>query len=738
MACGSDAPVDDAASPSYVGGNTCATCHAEEADAWRGSHHDLAMQPANDETVLGDFDDREFGFAGVASSFFRRDDAFVVRTEGADGALADFEVEYVFGVEPLQQYLVAFPGGRYQALSLAWDSRPAVDGGQRWFHLIPDDTPGAGDALHWTGRTMNWNYMCAECHSTNLLKNYDQAANTYATTWSEIDVSCESCHGPGSLHADRPNEVGLSDAMADPGGGWVIDAGETIARRTSTLPDNAQVETCAHCHSRRATIAENRRAGMLLHDTDMVSRLDAGLYHPDGQILDEVYVYGSFVQSRMYAAGVRCSDCHDPHTLEPKAPGNALCSSCHLPSAFDTPEHHNHPTGSTGAQCVECHMPASTYMVVDPRRDHSMRIPRPRLTEELGTPNACNGCHTAESTAWAAAAVERWYGPEDTTRTRFAHAIEAGRRGMPGAAAALTAVVSEPEEPGIVRASALSLLAGHPSQSSLETVQRASDDADPMVRVGALAALDGYPPEARIQVAFRMLRDSVLAVRIEAARVLAPVPTSAFTESQAALLSEVSEEYIAAQMVNSDHPSAHANLGNLYVLQGFPGPAEIAYRDAIAVDSTFAPAYLNLADILRVTGRDGEGEALLRAGLRLAPDDANLHHALGLLLVRSDDDAGAIEELRAAVELAPEVARYAFVLAVAQNSANDTAGAVEVLMTALDRHPWDPEILSFLALIERDRGDLAAAIRYAERWVEVSPDDPSAVGLLTQLTRGGG
>ena len=44
---------------------------------------------------------------------------------------------------------------------------------------------------------------------------------------------------------------------------------------------------------------------------------------------------------------------------------------------------------SAGAQCVACHMPTETYMQVDPRHDHSLRVPRPAQTVALGVPNAC-------------------------------------------------------------------------------------------------------------------------------------------------------------------------------------------------------------------------------------------------------------------------------------------------------------------------------------------------------------
>jgi hypothetical protein len=501
------------------------------------------MDSATEATVLGDFEDATFTWAGVTSRFFRDGEAFMVETDGPDGALRSFRVAYTFGVEPLQQYLVPFPGGRYQALSVAWDSRPEAEGGQRWFHLLPDDTPVAGDELHWTGRTMTWNYMCAECHSTNLRKGYDAGADSYASTWSEIDVSCESCHGPGSLHAEEAGPW-PADAVAEASGGWTFAAGETIATRSDPLPDRRQVETCAHCHARRSTIEEGRRPGTSIHDSDVVSRLEEGLYHADGQILDEVYVYGSFLQSRMYAAGVRCSDCHEPHSLELRQPGNAVCAQCHLPSAFDTPEHHNHPAGSSGAQCAECHMPARTYMVVDPRRDHSMRVPRPHLTAEIGTPNACSECHADRSVEWAVSTVEEWYGPPaetDEARMAAARAIHAARVGAPGADDGLAAVSDDVDQAGITRATALALLAGHPSEPALDRLAAAARNPDPMVRRGALAGLEGFAPEARLPVAFPLLRDSTRAVRIEAARVLAPLPMSRLTDDQQALLQDVSD-----------------------------------------------------------------------------------------------------------------------------------------------------------------------------------------------------
>ena len=358
----------EAAEATYVGGEACAACHAREHELWIGSHHDLAMQLADEASVLGDFDDATFTYYGVQSTFFERDGVFSVRTDGPDGKLHDYEIAYTFGVYPLQQYLIGFPGGRYQPLGIAWDSRPAAAGGQRWFHLYPDVPIESGDELHWTASNQTWNFMCAACHSTNLQKNYDLETDSYNTTWSEINVSCEACHGPGSTHVEwAAGGADLDNGLIvhlTPGGEWSLEAATGTARLSSPRGSHAQIETCAPCHSRRSAVDERQTQGHLLLQNYRLALLTEGMYYADGQIEDEVYVYGSFLQGKMYHAGVTCSDCHDPHSLRTRAAGNALCTRCHLSTRFDTPTHHFHSEGSTGAACVSCHMPTRTNLCI--------------------------------------------------------------------------------------------------------------------------------------------------------------------------------------------------------------------------------------------------------------------------------------------------------------------------------------------------------------------------------------
>ena len=734
------------ASATYVGGDTCVGCHQDESDAWRGSHHDLAMQVPGEETVLGDFSGVTFEYFGRSSTFFRRDEAFFVRTEGENGELNDYRIAYTFGASPLQQYLIQFPGGRLQTLGVAWDARPRSEGGQRWYHLYPDEDVSPEHPLHWTGPEQRWNSRCAECHSTNLRKNYDPELDRYSTTWSDLDVSCEACHGPGSAHVDwastnsgetdsGASAAGLVVDLADrDDGAWALLPGERIAARTPARTARAELSACAPCHSRRQLIDEEEPTGGSPLNTLRPALLTEGLYHSDGQIQGEVYVLGSFLQSSMYASGVTCSDCHDPHSARLRAPGNALCSTCHVAEAYDAPAHHNHQQRSTGAQCVSCHMPAQTYMGVDPRRDHSIRVPRPDLSVAVGVPNACTQCHDDRPPQWAADIVARWYGGERLPH--YGEVLARGREGVPAAGRELAELASDPSQPGIVRATALELLGAYPAPAA-EVVEQALLDPDPLVRFGAVRASQAIPVEQRFRLVYRVLEDSTKLVRTEAASALASVPRAMISRSP--LLEPVTSEYVSAQLIHADRPEAHLNLGILHAGRGDLVGAQIAFENASRIDSTFVPAFVNLADLLRAQGREAEGERLLREAIDRIDDNGAARHALGLSLVRQGRTNEAMVELRGATIADPQNPRFAYVYGVALHSGGQVEAAIEFLEEALTEHPFDLAILTALLSFNRDEGDLLEAIRYAEMWVDLVPDDPQAARELADLRalRGG-
>lgn len=727
VAAGPAPSAQAAATPAaYVGSVACASCHAAAAAAWQGSQHAASMLPANERTVLGDFSGARFAAGGGAATFTQRDGRYYVRTDGPDGKPADFEIKYTFGVAPLQQYLIELPGGRLQALGIAWATRPAGEGGQRWFHLYPDRRLKAGDPLHWTGIDQNWNYQCADCHSTDLRKNYDPASATFKTTWSEVNVGCEACHGPGSIHvawAQRPAaqrepilNYGLTAALDERRGvGWAIDPASGSAQRSVARSTNREIEVCARCHARRGQFADGQAAGAPLHDAFRPALLEPGLYYPDGQQRDEVFNYGSFLQSRMHAKGVTCGDCHEPHSMALRAPGNAVCAQCHAPARFDVPAHHHHPAGSRGAECAACHMPTTTYMVVAPRHDHSMRIPRPDRTVALGVPNACGNCHRDRSAAWAAERMRHWYGTPKPGFQTFAEAFAAGERGAPDAARALAAVAGDPAQPPIVRASALLRLDRAAAAQTVPAALASLDAADANLRMAAVRALAQADPALRAQHLPPRLHDPVRVVRMDAARALAGAPEQRLSSAQRTAFAAALAEYEAAQRFNAERPEAQASLATLYAARGDAGAAEAAFRQALRLDPTYIEAAVGLADLYRALGRDADGEQVLRAALVAAPNSAAARHALGLVLVRQQRTPEAIAALREAARLAPESARFAFVYGVALYDSGRPTEAVAVLTESLRRHPDDRDTLEALAAYARAAGRGEAAQGYDAR-----------------------
>ncbi|RLJ67845.1 putative CXXCH cytochrome family protein [Sulfurisoma sediminicola] len=746
-AAAQSAVTEKPAAPGYIGRQACTACHAKEAEAWRGSHHDLAMQEPTSVTVLGDFSGTSFKSHGIVSRFFKRGDTFYVNTDGPDGKLADFPIKYVFGVTPLQQYLVEFSGGRLQALSIAWDSRPKSAGGQRWFHLFAKEKIDHKDSLHWTGIYQNWNLQCAECHSTGLRKGYDAATNSYHTNWRELNVSCEACHGPGSRHADwaktatKPYKVDDNNGFAySTASRWkdawrFPEAGARTARR-DRLAAPAVSNTCAACHARRSTIAARDQPGAPLADTHRLALLTAPNYHADGQQREEVYTWGSFLQSKMFQQGVTCMDCHEPHGAKTRAPGNALCLRCHDAAIFDSPQHHFHKTGEAGAQCVACHMPTQNYMVIDARHDHSLRVPRPDLAQKLGSPDACTQCHADKKPAWAAAALDGWLGRQWRQRPNSGPVLHAGTTQGVKAAPSLLALAQSSAQPPLVRATAAQLLVPHMRPSLLQSARELLKDPDPEVRIAVLGMIEPVDPINRVLAASPLLTDSVRGVRIEAARVLAGVPETRLPDSRREAYRRALDEYIVVQQEDADWPTANLNMGNLYLRLGRFDEAVAAYRRALKLDPQFASAWVNLADAWRVQGREIEAETTLRAGLVKLPRSADLLHALGLTQVRKGDKTAALESLAQAARLAPERSRYAYVWAVALHSAGRSDEALKALREADKRHPYDVSLLGTLVSIERETGDAHAALAHARKLAEALPDDPQVKALVAELSRG--
>lgn len=719
----------------YVGRDTCAECHQSELQKWRGSDHDLAMDLATEETVLGDFDDAEFTHYGVTSRMFRDGDRYRITTEAADGSMQTFDVKYTFGVHPLQQYMVEFPDGRVQVLPIAWDTQ-----NQRWFHIYPDEHIPPGDVLHWTAWAQTWNHMCADCHSTNYAKNYDPVHDTYHSTFSEIDVSCEACHGPGSMHVELARAKSLF---------WDRRHGYGLAH-LKDKKSKTQLETCAPCHSHRSLVQSGFRPGDELLDHYLPTLLDREHYYPDGQILEEVYVYGSFLQSRMHRENVKCTDCHDPHTTRLKFQGNALCTQCHLPAKYDAPVHYHHQPKSTGAQCVECHMPERTYMVVDPRRDHSIRVPRPDLSIALGTPNACNACHEHkdETNEWAAEWVTKWYGEKANRPPHYGEAIAAGRQRTPDADQKLLDLARRNDVGPLVQATAVSLLGPYTTPEVNRALENWLSDKRPLMRATAIRALahpevfagaSGTNPNRRLSVRrfIELLDDPVRLVRTEAARVLTQLPRDSFSAAERKSYEAALEEYIQAQRDTLDTPAGRMNMGSVLAALGrydeaieqFQGAVKF-YPDNVAARDLMVDTYLRQENT-------SAAEQTLKEIAELTPDSAEPYFKLALLVA---EDAARLDEATAwlgkAAELAPEESRVHYNYGLALQRVMKPEAAEEELLAAYRLAPESPDYVNALVFFYMEQKEWPEARRFAERLRALLPNERGLDALLQQIAAG--
>ena len=714
----------------YVGGEKCSSCHIEEFSSWQNSHHQLAMLEASQENIIANFNNSKFKYNDTESIFYKENDKFWVTTENEKGEFENFEIAYTFGVYPLQQYLIDIGKGRFNALSIAWDSRSKNDGGQRWFHLYPEEDISFDDPLHWTGTFQNWNSICAECHSTNLIKNYSLSDDSYSTTFSSINVDCESCHGPGSGHIENPYENKLILSKND--NSWEFEIGEKIARKNISTFSHNELNTCGQCHSRRSQITDNFNPGDDLLDGYQISLLDEGLYHPDGQIQDEVYVYGSFLQSKMYQAGVTCSDCHDPHSVELKFEGNALCGQCHLASSYDNPKHHFHQQSEEGALCVNCHMPSKTYMVVDPRRDHGFKIPRPDLSLDLDVPNACSSCHEEYTTQFLADKVSEWYPQGVQNDKHFSYAIHAGRNWGENGKNELKTIIQDNNIPAIIKATAVNLLSRQIDDQVIDIIEMSLSIDEPIIQQSALDALDNVQLDQRINLAQKFLTHPLRSLRISAARVLLPVANN-LNEKRVIDFNNAFKEYQDAQIFNSDRAEGLINLSNIALYQNNLSEAENILNRAINNENYFAPAYINLADIYQQTGRNIESIPLLNEAIENNVLDSNLYYSLALAYARNNQYKESIDNLTKAVNISPNDPNLHFAMNIALNDYGDKEKAINNLEIAHQKFPEYKPIILALATINRDLGQNEKAINYAMKLLKISPSDRSYQNLLNSL-----
>ncbi|MDD1139605.1 tetratricopeptide repeat protein [Pseudomonas sp. TNT2022 ID233] len=717
------APTVATAPASMVDEQQCQGCHSEQVKDWQGSHHQLAMQPADAETMLGDFNNVVVKAENETTRFSRKGDDFWVNTPGIDGKNADFKVAYTFGIAPLQQYLIEVGEGRLQALGVAWDTEK-----NRWFHLYPGQGVNFKNPLHWSKPSQNANFMCVECHTTGYKRNFDAASNTFASQWNSLGVGCQACHGPASNHLEwTAKKTDLIHA------GFAVD----LKDKNATV----EIETCARCHARRAPLGDGYTVGKRLMDDYLPSVLTRELYALDGKIKDEVFEHGSFAQSKMFDKGVRCSTCHNPHSTELKAPGNAVCLQCHNTAGktsvegvdgkglqaknYDSIEHTRHTQGQPGSQCVDCHMPGKFYMGNDFRHDHSFSIPNPERAQKLGTPDACLTCHQGNAGDKVTAQFKLWNASTTPQAPRYDETLWLIRNGQPGAAQALYEQLQRSNLPAIQRATLLAELPLYPSEQALTLATTDLKNPAPQVRENAVRAVSAFlPPPERLSLLAPLLGDPVKAVRIAAARDLLSVARNGLGPAQANWEAAIAE-YEAVQKSLAERAEANLNLAMLYQASGRSSEVEGLLRTALKRDPDFYPALVTLVQWLEANGRGPEAQQLLDENLKAHPDAALLQHTRGLSLIRAGKPAEAMSPLRKAAQLEPQNAQYGYVLAVALHESGKVDEACAQLEALLKQQPANRNARLSLIQWYLDSGQEPKAQVVLQGWKKLNMGDPA-------------
>ena len=638
------------------------------------------MELPSEKSMLGNFNNTEFHYFGRTTRFFKDGDSFRITTENQQGQPESFTVAYTLGFKPLQQYLVDVGGGRIQVLPFAWDTRERKDGGQRWFSLYPKENVTPSNPLFWTRPMQNWNHMCGDCHTTGFSKKYSDVSNTFASRWSETANGCESCHGAGSAHVEA-RRVAKNKTE-----------GDSLISILKT--QKAQIDQCGACHARRVRLRETSARERMVEtmlETWRPQLPQDGLYFVDGQIREEVFEIGSFLQSRMAAKGVRCTDCHDPHTARLKAEGNALCTQCHEVEKFDTANHHFHKPETPGAQCVSCHMPARTYMIVDPRRDHRLAIPRPDLSDSLDSPNACIGCHTDRTNSWAAEAVRKHKGSGKTPMETWGVAAWAAVQERRSASEILSGLPAS-ANPISIAAILASLKTLTPE--SLAMLASQGSAREPLVRLGAVEAVGRIPFPQRVPLLVDRLLDSSLAIRLESASLLAGTDRTTLSTEQRESLDAAVAEYRKWLEQDADRAETLAALAALQAAEGNVVSARASLEKALQRDETSLTVLLNYADFYRAQNNDAAAEPLLNRASMLYPDSAGVHFALGLLRVRQKRAQEAVPELALAAKLSPDDSHFAYVYAVSLYTTGQRIAALSVLDKAREHFPANTDISS--------------------------------------------
>ncbi|WP_017447002.1 multiheme c-type cytochrome [Gayadomonas joobiniege] len=679
----------------------CISCHSDIHQGWQSSDHAKAMAVADESSVVADFDNAKLNYFSQTVEFFKQSGKYKARISEQGKPNKEYQLSYTFGHYPLQQFLVEGENGKKQVFPFTWDSRNKEDGGQKWYHLHGHEWIAEQDRLHWQQPLQNWNGMCADCHSDELKRNYNAVTDSFETEYSNINVGCVSCHAMPKNHSEEVEQSNYKKPAAAKGN-WVKNPHEKIAHWQGQPRDNTFMDNCFACHALRSPLTDGFSADKPFLDQFMPEFLMPPLYHADGQIKEEVYVYGSFMQSKMHQAGVNCIDCHDPHSYKVKTETNGLCLQCHEAKTFDTKDHHHHLPASEGAQCVNCHMPETTYMGVDDRRDHSFVIPRPELSEKFGVPNACTQCHQQQDNQWAMAALKSWNGKQpDVSGALKSYMLQ--HSGELLGAKQHYQLINDEHLDIMKRATLVRMLAWRNEPLALDKFSSLLKSDEALIRLAAAQVANLIAPEKRYQLLKPLLDDEFKAIRVATAQALLDVYADV---KDAGLFKKAFDAYQTFADVNSWRAEGRLNKGNGEMRMQALDDAVDSFRKTIQIEPYFDAGYINLADLYRARQQPQKVAEVLKKGLANLPESASLNYSYGLYLVRQKSYQNALNFIEKANKAEPGNMQYLYTRALLMDNLQQSKAALKLLLAdtgMIKTHGELKELALYLAQKLNDR-----------------------------------
>jgi len=706
------------------GSVSCRECHETFHELWETSFHGRAMQPFNDD-VAASLPSPAGGIVVGEAVYTAVPESGIVQetTLAGERALA---IEHVLGGKDVQYFLTPLSRGRLQVLPVAYDVRRA-----EWFDTTASAVRHFGEArdeaLDWRARALTFNTACRSCHVSHLTTHYDEATDTYLTTWSEPGISCETCHGPGEEHV----RLCRAGECEEPGAAGIV----AFAAFTHQQVNDA----CSGCHARMAPLTGAFEPGERFFDHHDLVGLEHPDHYPDGRDLGENYTLTSWLLSPCVAGGdLDCVHCHTSSGRFRFAQDpDQACAPCHDARLQEASAHTHHPPESPGSRCVACHMPTTEFARMR-RSDHSMRPPMPAATVAFGSPNACNECHVEHGAGWASAKVEGWHGGGYPLETiRWARLIEAARGGDWALLVDMLDYLETEPRQEVVAASLIRLLAACADERVTTALVAALDDPSPLVRASAAQGLGRRLSAETVHPVARLLADDVRLVRVRAARALAGVPAERLPVAYRDARERAMDELEASLRVWPDDSGSRLEMGNLRQDQGdLPGAIE-AFETASRLDPRGVAPRVNAAMAHALTGDEARAETWLRDALAIDPDDPTTNLNLGLLLAGQGRAAEADAALSRALAADPGLAVAAYNLCVLRSDGR-LDEAIDLCRTAARLSPGEARYGYTLAFYLRQRGDLAGAEAVLQDLLRHHPDHADSAALLRVIQEAAG